>query len=102
MYYKRRYYCGFVNTFVGKMEEFKVGQTFESWDEFKKCIDEFSKATNIQFCTVTSRTVNTANAKVVAGQPKYDEKFKYSYIKLGCKHYGAGRKAGRGIRPNQR
>ena len=33
--------------------EFKAGPTFESWDEFTKCREAFSKATSIQFCTMT-------------------------------------------------
>ena len=43
----------------------------------------FSKATCIQFCTVASHSVNSANEKVVEGQPKYEEKFKYAseYLK---------------------
>ena len=54
----------------------EVGQTFDSWSEFMKCKQAFSKATSIQFCTVASHSVNNANEKVVDGQPKYEEKFK--------------------------
>ena len=56
----------------------EVGQTFDSWSEFTKCKEAFSKATSIQFCTVASHSVNGANEKVVEGQPKYEEKFKYA------------------------
>ena len=52
--------------------------TFNSWSEFTKCKEAFSKATSIQFCTVASHSVNSANEKVVEGQPKYEEKFKYA------------------------
>ena len=54
----------------------EVGQTFDSWSEFMKCKEAFSKATSIQFCTVASHSVNNANEKVVEGHPKYEEKFK--------------------------
>ena len=56
----------------------EVGQTFDSWSEFTKSKEAFSKATGIQFCTVASHSVNSANKKVVDGQPKYEEKFKYT------------------------
>ena len=56
----------------------EVGQTFDSWSEFTKCKEAFSKATSIQFCTVASHSVNSANEKVVEGQPKYEVKFKYA------------------------
>ena len=48
----------------------EVGQTVPSTTgaEFtKRC-----KATSIQFCTVASHIVNSANEKVVEGQPKYE------------------------------
>ena len=56
----------------------EVGQTFDSWSEFTKCKEAFSKATSIKFCTVASYSVNSANEKVAEGQPKYEEKFKYA------------------------
>ena len=49
----------------------------------KQCKEAFSKATSIQFCTVASHSVNSANEKVVEGQPKNEEKFKYASEKLG-------------------
>ena len=54
----------------------EVGQTFDSWSEFMKYKQAFSKATSIQFCTVASHSVNNANEKVADGQPMYEEKFK--------------------------
>ena len=54
-----------------------VGQTFDSWSEFTKCKEAFSNATSIQLCTVASHSVNSANEKVVVGQPNYEENFKY-------------------------
>ena len=59
----------------------EVGQTFNSWSEYTKCKEAFSKAASVQFCTVASRSVNGANGKVVEGQPKFEEKFKYAYYK---------------------
>ena len=41
----------------------EVGQTFDSWSEFTKCKEAFSKATSIQFCTVASHSVDSANEK---------------------------------------
>ena len=43
----------------------EAGQTFDSWSEFMKCKEAFSKATSIQFCTVASHSVNSANEKIV-------------------------------------
>ena len=59
----------------------EVGQTLDSWSEFTKCKDAFSKATSIQFCTVASHSANNANEKVAEGQPmRYEEKFMYTSV----------------------
>ena len=84
------------------MADFEVGQKFDSWEEFKEIKEKYSQQRNIQFCTVNSRTVSQANKNVSDGQSLYAARFRYSYIKLGCKHFGAGRKCGCGVRPNQR
>ena len=42
---------------LGTGRKMGVGQTFDSWSEFMKCKEAFSKAASIQFCTVASRTV---------------------------------------------
>ena len=80
----------------------KVGQTFDSWEEFEVAKKQYSKGKNVQYVIDNSRTVSAANKKLAVGRTRYDDKLKYAYVKLVCKHFGAGRKQSRGIRPQQR
>ena len=82
-----------------------VGTTFDCWESFADALEQYSQTRHVQFNCVNSRTVAAANKILLgAGKPgkDYAKEIKYAYIKLGCKHYGKPRRAGRGIRNNQR
>ena len=84
------------------MAAIKVGQSFESWESFAVAKAAYSAEKNIQLVVRGSRTVKNANERLAQGKPRYEEKLKYAYATLACKHYGVPRVASRGIRPNQR
>ena len=70
-----------------------VGDEFETYDSFKCKIEETERGSNTVLVTDCSRTVESANKGIKEGQKPYDTKFKYHYVKLVCKHYGAARKS---------
>lgn len=90
---------------VSNMELLYVDKEFLTFDELQKAIQTYEKETNTVLKIVDCRTVNAANKRLQLSTndiQSYDDKFKYSYIKYACKHYGDYQARGKGTRPNQR
>lgn len=78
-----------------------VGAKFNSFAEFEQEFRVFQVTTNTLFVTKVSKTVGAANARLTAGQTPFDGKLKFANVTYVCKHGGAARTTGKGIRPNQ-
>ena len=73
-----------------------VGDQFDSYDSLKRKIKEIERSSNCLFVTECSNTVENANKLLKDGQKLYDPRFKYRYMKLGCKHAGSVRTTAKG------
>jgi hypothetical protein len=83
--------------------DLQVNTEFDSFDEFRGVLDEHERNTYSLFSISDSRTVGKANQLLPDdGEGKFQEKFKYSYIRYRCKHGGTYASRGKGDRPNQR
>ncbi|XP_075737794.1 uncharacterized protein ZSWIM9-like [Rhipicephalus microplus] len=78
------------------------GAKFDSFVEFDRAFRDFQVTTNTLFVTKASKTVDIVNSRLSAGLTKLDAKLKFANITYACKHGGAVRKTGSGIRPQQR
>lgn len=85
---------------MATVRSMEVGQTFASWEEFSTFFKAWKSENNVSYCVDISRTVQQAN-KLLKKKP-YHAKFKYSYIRFVCKHYGQHKSKSSGVRPNQR
>uniref|UniRef100_A0A0K8RJX5 ZSWIM3 N-terminal domain-containing protein n=1 Tax=Ixodes ricinus TaxID=34613 RepID=A0A0K8RJX5_IXORI len=79
-----------------------VGAKFNSFAEFEQEFRVFQVTTNTLFVTKVSKTVGAANMRLTAGQAPFDAKLKFANVTYVCKHGGAARTTGKGIRPHQR
>jgi hypothetical protein len=77
------------------------GDEFDTFDEFQEKFKQFSKATNVVWVKSESKTVETANKKLSSKSKPFDKKLKFRNVLYKCKHGGAPRVSGRGLRPNQ-
>ncbi|XP_064485129.1 uncharacterized protein ZSWIM9-like [Ornithodoros turicata] len=80
----------------------KVGDKFHSYNEFETRLRDFQKEHNVVFVTKSTKSVAEANAKLSAGLARFDEKLKHANATFVCKHGGAPRSTGTGIRQHQR
>ena len=80
----------------------KEGDEFDTFDDFHEKLNQFSKTTNVVWVKSDSKTVETANKKLSSKSKPFDKKFKFRNVLYTCKHGGAPRVSGRGLRPNQR
>lgn len=78
------------------------GAKFDSFVEFDRAFRDFQVTTNTLFVTKARKTVNIVNSRLSADLTKLDAKLKFANITYACKHGGAVRKTGSGIRPQQR
>ncbi|XP_075729617.1 uncharacterized protein LOC142771693 [Rhipicephalus microplus] len=78
------------------------GAKFDSFVEFDRAFRDFQVTTNTLFVTKASKTVDIVNSRLSAGLTKFHAKLKFANITYACKHGGAVRKTGSGIRPQQR
>lgn len=78
------------------------GDEFSSFQEFQDKLLQWSTATNTIWVKSHSKTVETANKKLSSKSKTFDQKFKFRNVLYRCKHGGAPRQTGRGLRPNQR
>ncbi|XP_033123264.1 zinc finger SWIM domain-containing protein 1-like [Anneissia japonica] len=80
-----------------------VGAEFSTWAEFKTVMEQYEANVHVKLILADTRKVHTANvAYRREGAPLYDEKFKYAYARVTCKHHGKYRSKGSGKRPNQK
>ena len=73
------------------MELIQVERDFLNFKELHDALKTYQIQTNTLLKTVDSRTVEAANRRLRLTTQKgleFDEKFKYSFIKYACKHYG--------------
>uniref|UniRef100_A0A8W8MAF0 SWIM-type domain-containing protein n=1 Tax=Magallana gigas TaxID=29159 RepID=A0A8W8MAF0_MAGGI len=77
------------------------GDEFSSFQEFQDKLLQWSTATNTVWVKSHSKTVETANKKLSSKSKTFDQKFKFRNVLYRCKHGGAPRQTGRGLRPNQ-
>ncbi|XP_061196045.1 uncharacterized protein LOC133204337 [Saccostrea echinata] len=81
-----------------KMNE---GDEFNSFEEFQDKLLQWSATTNVIWVKSHSKTVQSANKKLSSKSKAFDQKFKFRNVLYRCKHGGAPRRSGRGLRPNQ-
>ena len=78
----------------------EVGSIFHSFDEMHEKLKQYEKE---HFCTlknVDSKTVECAN-RTIRGV-HFASKFRYSYVKYACKHYGSYVSKSKGHRIHQK
>ena len=82
---------------------FHIGQTFETFEEFQKFLQEYQVSTKSYHVTKNSKLVSTVNQVVKArGGVPYKEALKYTNLVLCCKRGGIKRiKTGDGSRELQ-
>ena len=84
------------------VSELSSGMTFNSYDDFEKTLNSFSRENCVVFCVHKSESIDSANKKLSENVKPYDVKFRYRSVRLKCKHGGERRSSGLGIRSNQR
>jgi hypothetical protein len=77
----------------------KVGDTFESFEEFKLAKTKYERQSSAYYTVYRSNSIQRYNAEC----KKFTRslKLKYATATLGCKHYGDKRTTGKGDRKNQ-
>lgn len=81
-----------------KME---VGQTFTSFVDFEKYLEDFKKQNNHPLRVFNSQTARNYNSKHPDDYVD-EERFSYTYYSVRCVHYGEPRHRGKGVRCHQR
>ncbi|XP_077537073.1 uncharacterized protein LOC144149387 [Haemaphysalis longicornis] len=82
--------------------EVRVGERFNSYDEFETALHRFGVQTNTLFVKERTKSVAVVNASLTANSVKLDSKLQFANATFTCKHGGRRRTTGTGIRPNQR
>jgi hypothetical protein len=83
-----------------------VGETIVDFNTLATRVETIQRLSGAIFSIRDSQTVNRVN-KLSAASSKQrfeplDERFKYKYVKWGCKQSGKIRTTGKGERPHQR
>ena len=70
------------------------GKEFDSFISFKTFLDDqYSKEINTVYCIADSRTAQYSNKRLPKDSKPFPTKFKYSYAKYVCKHFGKQKKS---------
>lgn len=75
---------------------------FNNFEELSAYVKKISEESFAVYYLKDCRTVENANKRVAADQKPYPKKFKYSFAKYACKHFGGRKSQSTGVRPNQR
>jgi len=79
----------------------EVGQTFTSFVDFEKYLEDFKKQNNHPLRVFNSQTARNYNSKHPDDYVD-EERFSYTYYSVRCVHYGEPRHRGKGVRCHQR
>ena len=76
-------------------------EEFDNFNDFQRKYEAYCRENHVRFVIGNSRSVQSANGRLTANTPRFEDKFVYSNVQYVCKHGQKRPSQSRGLQPKR-